>query len=45
MNKDFDFLDIITVISFAIGLQAYELAKENLEENRQQTNDTQKILK
>ena len=44
-NKNFDFLDIITIMSFAIGLEALDLAKKNLEENRQQTDDTHKILK
>ena len=43
-NKDLDILDIITIISFIIGLQSYELAGKNLEENRQQTADTQQIL-
>ncbi|MBR5303428.1 MAG: hypothetical protein IKU37_01210 [Candidatus Gastranaerophilales bacterium] len=43
-NKQFDYLDIITVMSFAIGLEALELAKSNLMENRQQTDDTQNIL-
>ena len=37
MNKEFDILDILTILS-------YVLASKNLEENRQQTNDTQKIL-
>ena len=44
-NKQFDYLDLITILSFAIGLEALEIAKKNLEENRQQTDDTQKILK
>ena len=37
MKNEFDLLDIITVLS-------YVMATKNLEENRQQTNDTQKIL-
>jgi len=37
MNKEFDILDILTILS-------YILASKNLEENRKQTNDTQKIL-
>lgn len=44
-NKQFNYLDIITIMSFAIGLEALELAKKNLTENREQTMDTQKILK
>ena len=44
-NKQLDVLDFITIISFIVGLQSYELASKNLTENRQQTEDTQKILK
>lgn len=44
-NKQFDYLDLITILSFVIGLQAFELAQKNLVENRQQTDDTQMILK
>ena len=44
MNKEFDVLDFITIISFVIGLQSYELASKNLVENREQTKDTQQIL-
>lgn len=44
MNKEFDILDLITIVSFIIGLQSYELASANLSENRQQTDDTQQIL-
>ena len=43
-NKEFDYLDLISIMSFVIGLQSYELASMNLHENRQQTEDTQKIL-
>lgn len=38
------FLDKITIISFVIGLYALYIALQNLEENRLQTEDTQKIL-
>lgn len=44
-NKNLEGLDIITIMSFAIGLEALELAKKNLQENREQTDDTHKILK
>ena len=44
-TKQFDYLDLISIMSFAIGLQAFELGGKNLVENRQQTEDTQKILK
>lgn len=43
-NKQFDYLDILGILSFAISLQSFELANMNLVENRQQTEDTQKIL-
>ena len=45
MNKEFDYLDIITILSFAIGLQAYELAIKNLNENEQQTDNIREILR
>ena len=44
MNKEIDYLDLISIMSFVIGLQAFELGQKNLIENRQQTEDTQKIL-
>ena len=43
-NKEFSFLDLITIISFMIGLWALELAMKNLEENRQQSKDSEEIL-
>lgn len=43
-NKEFNYLDLLSIMSFAIGLEALELAKKNLVENRQQTEDTHKIL-
>lgn len=44
MNKEFDYLDLISIMSFVIGIQAFELGQKNLIENRQQTEDTQRIL-
>ena len=44
-NKQFDYLDLISIMSFFIGLQAFELGQKNLVENREQTEDTHKILK
>ena len=43
-KQSFEVLDIITIISFMISLQSLELANKNLIENRQQTEDTHKIL-
>ena len=42
--KEFDYLDLISIMSFFIGLQAFELGQKNLVENREQTEDTHKIL-
>lgn len=43
-NENLDMLDILTIISFIVGLQSYEIARMNLVENREQTTDTQQIL-
>ena len=43
-NNNLEVLDILTIISFVIGLQSFDIAQKNLIENRQQTEDTQKIL-
>ena len=43
-NKEFSFLDLITIISFIIGLWALELAMQNLQENREQSKDSEEIL-
>ena len=43
-NNEFSFLDLITIISFIIGLWALELAMKNLEENREQSKDSEEIL-
>lgn len=43
-NNQFSFLDLITIISFMIGLYALELAIKNLEENRIQSKDSEEIL-
>ena len=45
MNKNqFDFLDMITLLSFLIGVYALVIALQNLEENRVQTDDTKQVL-
>lgn len=43
-NNQFTFLDLITILSFMIGLYALELATQNLEENRLQSKDSEEIL-
>lgn len=43
-NNNLSFLDILTILSFVIGLWALELAKQNLAENRVQSKDSEEIL-
>ena len=43
-NNSLDLLDILTILSFLIGLYALELAKQNLVENRLQSKDSAEIL-
>lgn len=43
-NRQFSFLDLLTIISFMVGLYALMLGVENLEENRLQSIDSKKIL-
>ena len=43
-NNQFSLLDILTGLSFIIGLWALELAKQNLIENRLQSKDSEEIL-
>ena len=42
--EQLSFLDIITIVSFMIGLWALELAFQNLQENRLQSKDSEEIL-
>lgn len=44
MNKQINFLDFITILSFCVGVYALEIALENLEENREQNNELKEIL-
>lgn len=44
MNKQFTFLDFITILSFVIGLYALEIALDNLKENRDQNDELKEIL-
>ena len=44
MNKQFTFLDFLTILSFLIGFYALLIALQNLEENRGQTEDTKEVL-
>lgn len=44
MNKNLTFLDILTILSFLLGIYAIDLALKNLEENRVQSKDSAEIL-
>lgn len=44
MNNKLSFLDLITLISFVIGLYALYIALENLDENREQNGELKNIL-
>ena len=44
INKNLNMLDIITILSFIIGIYALEVALENLKENEEQNNDLKDIL-
>lgn len=44
MNKQFTFLDFITILSFVIGVYALDVALKNLEENRDQNDELKSIL-
>lgn len=44
MNRQINFLDFITILSFCVGVYALEIALDNLEENREQNNELKEIL-
>ena len=44
MNKKLTFLDLITILSFGIGLYALEVTLKNLDENREQNDELKNIL-
>lgn len=44
MNKQFGFLDFITILSFVVGVYALEIALDNLKENRDQNDELKSIL-
>ena len=43
-QKQLNFIDMLSVASFGIGAYALFIGIKNLEENREQTEDTQNIL-
>ena len=44
MNNQLSFLDLLTILSFVVGVYALELAMQNLQENRLQSKDSEEIL-
>lgn len=44
MKNKLNFLDLITLVSFGVGVYALYIALENLEENREQNNGLKEIL-
>lgn len=43
-NNQLSLLDILTILSFIIGLYALKIAFKNLDENRIQSKDSEEIL-
>lgn len=43
-RNNLKYLDIITILSFVIGLYALEITLENLDENRKQNKELKEIL-
>ena len=44
INRNLTFLDFITILSFAVGVYALDIALENLKENEWQNNELKQIL-
>ena len=44
MNNNLRLLDIITILSFVVGVYALEIALDNLAENRDQNSELKEIL-
>ena len=44
MNKQLTLLDFITILSFAVGVYALEIALQNLKENEEQNSELKEIL-
>lgn len=44
MNRQLNFLDVITILSFVVGVYALEIALKNLDENREQNEELKNIL-
>ena len=44
MKRNLTFLDLITIVSFAVGVYALDIALVNLKENEEQNDELKKIL-
>ena len=44
INRNLDFLDILTILSFVVGVYALDIALENLKENENQNSELKEIL-
>lgn len=44
INRNLDFLDILTILSFVVGVYALDIALENLKENEDQNSELKEIL-
>ena len=44
MNDKLNFLDLITLIAFGVGVYSLYIALENLQENRKQNDELKQIL-
>ena len=44
MNNKLNFLDLITLIAFGVGIYSLYIALENLQENREQNDELKQIL-
>ena len=44
MNNKLNFLDLITLVAFGVGIYSLYIALENLQENREQNDELKQIL-
>ena len=44
MNNKLNFLDLITLVAFGVGVYSLYIALENLQENREQNDELKQIL-
>lgn len=44
INKNFNVLDMLSVVALIVGIYSFVVAIQNLDENRIQTEDTKQVL-